>query len=117
MPDPRSRAYDEARSAFDQLETEDKTAFVLEATFATIGQAIDETGRWFARTVENVTSEDFWQDTFRAHPADGPGAAEPATAKQTSRRKAPSGSKKSAARKTTAKKTTKRTPRKKKDDE
>ena len=73
--------FDDVRSAFERLDTPDKAAFVFEATFETIGQAIGETGR---RVSEAVASIDF-DALFRmdgtasteAPPADTPPVAEP----------------------------------------
>lgn len=48
MPDAREDArkqYAKTRAEFEKLETQDKTAFVVEATFTTLGQAVEETGR------------------------------------------------------------------------
>ena len=71
-----------ARTEFEKLETQDKTAFVVEATFQTIGQAVEETGRHLAEAFEAVF--DFGMGTW-AEPGSwrhgserqGPHAAEP----------------------------------------
>ena len=57
MPDDREDArkqYTKTRDEFEKLNAQDKTAFVVEATFTTIGQAIEETGRQFADVLERV---------------------------------------------------------------
>jgi hypothetical protein len=104
MPDAREDArkqYQKTRSEFKKLETQDKTAFVLEATFATIGQAIEETGRHFADAMERAATFDFgsWREEGD-EPDDGPNPAEPPSAK-----------------KRTTKARTKKTSAKKKDSE
>jgi hypothetical protein len=86
MPDAREDArkqYKKTRSEFKKLETQDKTAFVLEATFATIGQAIEETGRHFADAMERAATFDFgsWREEGD-EPDDAPNPAEPPTAKK-----------------------------------
>ena len=81
--DPQDRAqYDDVRTAFERLKTQDKTAFVLEATFSTIGQALAETGRGLADLFEKAASEDFFSGRRPggATPppmSPSPGAAEP----------------------------------------
>jgi hypothetical protein len=86
MPDARKDArkqYKKTRSEFEKLETQDKTAFVLEATFATIGQAIEETGRHFADAMERAATFDFgsWREEGD-EPDDAPNPAEPPSAKK-----------------------------------
>jgi hypothetical protein len=105
MPDARKDArkqYKKTRSEFEKLETQDKTAFVLEATFATIGQAIEETGRHFADAMERAATFDFgsWREEGD-EPDDAPNPAEPPSAKK--RTTKPS-AKKSSAKKTPKKK-------------
>lgn len=55
MPDSTRRPpFDEVRAAFERLATPDKAAFVFEATFATLGQALSETGRRFSSAVSDL---------------------------------------------------------------
>ncbi|WP_412063333.1 hypothetical protein [Rubrivirga sp. IMCC45206] len=62
-PDP----LDAVRDAFSDLGTSRKAAFVLEATFETLSQALAETGRRAAETIDDLDI-DAW---FRAsEPAD-----------------------------------------------
>jgi hypothetical protein len=85
MPDAREDArkqYKKTRSEFEKLETQDKTAFVLEATFATIGQAIEETGRHFADAMERAATFDFGSWREPGDEPDGPNPAEPPTAEK-----------------------------------
>ncbi len=96
MPDPREEArkqYSKTRDEFEKLETQDKTAFVVEATFATIGQAVEDAGRQFADVLERVANYDFdWWDrpswgSDVASEADEPNPAEPPTAKKRAKRR------------------------------
>src|SRR6056297_2966284 len=99
MPDAREDArkqYQKTRSEFKKLETQDKTAFVLEATFATIGQAIEETGRHFADAMERAATFDFGSWREEGDEPDAPNPAEPPTAKKRA-------TKSSAKKKTTQK--------------
>ena len=76
--DPR---YAQVREAFARLQTQDKAAFVLEATFDTVGQALHDVGQSVGDAIEALGREDFFDDLFRRRGpgggADGPGAAEP----------------------------------------
>ena len=88
MPDDREDArkqYTKTRSEFEKLNAQDKTAFVVEATFTTIGQAIEETGRQFADVLERVASYDFgsWREPGSERDAPNP-AAPPASASRAS---------------------------------
>ena len=67
MPAPRPPV-DDLRRAFDRLATPDKAAFVLEATFDTIGQALAETGRRVSDAVQDLDLESLFRDPMR--PAD-----------------------------------------------
>ena len=81
--DTRSRAqYEKVRDEFAHLGTQDKTAFVLEATFATIGEAIRETGQHMADLFERVSKDDFWTPPTADEEAPEP----PPAPKKTSRR-------------------------------
>lgn len=70
--DPR---YEHVREAFAKLETQDKAAFVLEATFDTVGQALRDVGQSVGDVIEKMGKEDFFDDLFRTR-ARTPGAAE-----------------------------------------
>jgi hypothetical protein len=74
--DPR---YEQVREAFAKLETQDKAAFVLEATFDTFGQALRDVGQTVGDAVEKMGKEDFFDDLFRRRPETTPGAAEAAS--------------------------------------
>ena len=49
-----------ARAAFDKLDTQEKSAFILEATFSTIGQALEETGRRVSEAMESFDLDDLF---------------------------------------------------------
>jgi hypothetical protein len=80
--DPR---YAHAREAFARLDTQDKAAFVLEATFDTVGQALRDVGQTVGDALDGLGREDFFDDLFRRRagdtekPADAPGPAAPPT--------------------------------------
>ncbi|HEX8298336.1 MAG TPA: hypothetical protein VF594_04180 [Rubricoccaceae bacterium] len=80
MPTPRPGAsrpsFDDVRAAFDRLGTSDKAAFVLEATFGTIGQAVSETGRRVADAVSSLDLDGLFRDPLRPP---SPDAAPPST--------------------------------------
>ncbi len=59
---------DDLRRAFERLTTPDKAAFVLEATFETIGQALAETGRRVSTAVQDLDLDAIFRDPMR--PAD-----------------------------------------------
>ena len=73
-------AFDDVRSAFDRLGTSDKAAFVLEATFDTIGQAVAETGRRVADAVSSLDLDGFFRDPMRPAPPDAARDAAPPSA-------------------------------------
>ena len=94
MPEARDDArkqYSKTRAEFEKLETQDKTAFVVEATFTTIGQAIEETGRQFADVLERAANFDFGSWREEGSEPDAPNPAAPPTAEK----RAPSRRKKS----------------------
>ncbi|MDX1421176.1 MAG: hypothetical protein R3181_14520 [Rubricoccaceae bacterium] len=86
--DPR---YEHVREAFARLETQDKAAFVLEATFDTMGQALRDVGQSVGDTLEMMGREDFFSDLFRrrAAEADTPNAAPKAGPKKKGSKKTP----------------------------
>ena len=63
---PKPDPFDDVREAFADLGTSEKAAFVLEATFETIGQALAETGRRAATVLDDL-DVDSW---FRMEPDD-----------------------------------------------
>lgn len=103
MPTTSSR--DAARAAFDKLDTNEKSAFIFEATFNTIGQALEETGRRVADIFESINVDDLFtqeadEDNASAEPAEKKAAA---PKKPTSRKKPASRAKPKAASKTAGK--------------
>ncbi|MEM6326689.1 MAG: hypothetical protein AAF791_06170 [Bacteroidota bacterium] len=98
--DPKSKA----RDAFADLPTPEKTAFVIEATFQTIGQAIRETGQHLADILTDFDPETF----FRTHHEDAE-APSPASKKATAKKpaaKASGTTKTASAKKTTSRRKT-----------
>ncbi|MEM1044111.1 MAG: hypothetical protein AAGI91_15990 [Bacteroidota bacterium] len=85
MPDREEarKQYSKTRAEFEKLETQDKTAFVVEATFATLGQAVEDTGRQFADILERVANMNFG----REHDPDAPNPAAPPSAKKKTAKK------------------------------
>lgn len=69
----KSTPFDDVRDAFAELDTSAKAAFVFEATFATLGQALNETGRRVSEAIDDLDI-DSW---FRATPAEDLGAPPP----------------------------------------
>lgn len=89
MPDAREDArkqYSKARDEFEKLGTQDKTAFVLEATFATLGQAIEDTGRQFADVLERVANYNFGARPETEPPTPNPAAPPSAKKRATTSR-------------------------------
>lgn len=85
MPNSSRPPFDDVRAAFDRLATPDKVAFVLEATFETIGQALGETGRRVSDVVSSFDVDSLFRDAPSAErPSAAPGAA-PARPKRSPR--------------------------------
>ena len=111
MPtDPKHRA----RDAFADLDTAEKTAFVIEATFSTIGAALRETGQRLGDAITDFDPDAFFRGA--PHPPEASGApaearrprAKTATAPKTSTAKK-AAAKKAAATKPAASKTAPKT--------
>ncbi|CAN5514986.1 hypothetical protein BH23BAC4_BH23BAC4_07850 [soil metagenome] len=66
----RKAAYEQARAAFEDLGTEDKTAFAVEAAFNAFGTAVKDAGRALADVIERVQKEDFWKAPVDDQPAE-----------------------------------------------
>lgn len=49
--------FEEARSAFEKLDTQDKVAFVMEAALTTLGKAAEKGGRALADVLEKMAAE------------------------------------------------------------
>lgn len=71
---PPSSPFDRVRDAFAELPTSDKTAFIVEATFETIGEALGETGRHLSDFIESMDIES-WFRPATPPPPDIPPAA------------------------------------------
>ena len=114
--DPKARA----REAFAHLDTPEKTAFVIEATFSTIGAALRETGERLGSILTDFDPDDFFRSPERPAPEPTPEAKAAAAKKPAATRTRSSGAKKTTGKKTAAKKAGTKTAgraRKKKDDD
>ncbi len=87
MPDARETAreqYQKARAEFEKLDTQDRTAFVVEATFATVGRAVEDAGRQLSDLMEEVNQafSRTWADRppREPKPPKPPSPAKPPTA-------------------------------------
>ena len=96
MPRSTKDPFDSVRDAFSDLGTSEKAAFVLEATFATLGQALAETGRRAAAVVDALDIDAWFTSPPRAHP---PPQTPPATGEAPPMPATPADLKKTAARK------------------
>ena len=75
--DPRTRAqYEKVRDEFAHLGIQDKTAFVLEATFDTLGEVVREAGKTVSDLFERVSKDDFWTPPTAADEASSAEASE-----------------------------------------
>ena len=70
---PKPDPFDDVRDAFHTLGTSEKAAFVLEATFETLGQALAETGRRAATVLDDLDIDNW----FRTRPPEDVGAPPP----------------------------------------
>ncbi len=111
MPRPTKDPFDNVRDAFADLDTSEKAAFVLEATFSTLGQALAETGRRAASVLDDLDIDAWFTAPPRSYgspeetpPADEPPPmpATPVDIETTATRKKP-GSKKKPPSKTAGK--------------
>ncbi len=81
---------DDARAAFDRLGMPDKTAFVLESAFRTIGQAVSDAGEMVAEAVSSFDASDpFCTDAKSEEASDEPEKATGAASKPRANRAAP----------------------------
>ncbi len=60
-PSDRRTPFDDVREAFSDLRTSEKAAFVFEATFNTLGQAITETGRRVSTAIDDLDIDDWFR--------------------------------------------------------
>lgn len=67
-PIPPASPFERVREAFAELNTFDKSAFVVEAAFETIGEAVGEAGRSLSDMIESLDIERW----FTAPPATPP---------------------------------------------
>ncbi|OZC03495.1 hypothetical protein [Rubricoccus marinus] len=98
-PDPKSRA----RDAFADLDTPEKTAFVIEATFSTIASALRETGERLGEIITEFDPDAFFRDGTAAPAPEAPTEARRPRAKTAPAPKTET-AKKAAAKKAAASK-------------
>lgn len=60
-PNKTPNPFDDVREAFADLDTSEKAAFVFEATFATLGQALHETGRRVADAIDELDVDSWFR--------------------------------------------------------
>lgn len=104
--DPRSKQFEQARSAFEDLRIEDRALFLVQETIATVAHGIEQAGRTLAteidalfREVEEEIDEMMREAEEAEQEATSP-PLDPETTARTATRKKPMGTKK----------TTKQTP-------
>ena len=71
MPASKS-PFDAVRGAFSELDASEKTAFVLEATFAAVAEGLAETGRRLSAAVRDI--DDLFTAPHRERPVVDPEA-------------------------------------------
>ena len=92
-PDP----LDAVRDAFSDLRTGRKAAFVLEATFDTISQALAETGRRAAEVIDDLEIDNWFETDHDEAEVGAPPPPPPVTNPPTKRK--PAAKKKPASKK------------------
>lgn len=108
-------AYEQARTAFEKLETQDKVAFAVEAAFGAVGQSIEAAGRQLASVLDDLAGDA--AQAFSSSPPE-PGASEPTTAEPPGDEQPATGgarraTKKSGSKKATGSKASKKPPKSK----
>ncbi|MEM6287399.1 MAG: hypothetical protein AAF845_09590 [Bacteroidota bacterium] len=101
-----SSPFDDVRKAFSDLDTSEKAAFVFEATFATLGQALDETGQRVAEAIDDLDIESWFRPSTSKDADPEPKAKPRASRSKTSgaKPKTPASKPKTSRSKTTRKK-------------
>jgi len=74
----KNEKYQRARSDFDELDTEEKVVFILEATVSTVARGIDELGRVISDEINNAFSRRAERKARRGTYSNGEPAAPPA---------------------------------------
>jgi hypothetical protein len=77
----RRTRYDEARRNFDDLDVEERTRFLVEATASTLAHGLLQAGEALADGLEEAIRQARTRSPHRSE-RDGPGAAEPETAQR-----------------------------------
>lgn len=76
------RAYDEARRAFENMEIEDRTIFLVEAAATTVARGVQEVGRIVADELGRTFGGGRPHPPHEPAEPGRPGAAEPSTGSQ-----------------------------------
>lgn len=73
--------YDQARRRFEELEVEERTRFLLEASVSTFAQGLEQAGRALADGLDEIF-HGAERTSHSSGEAERPGAAEPETAQR-----------------------------------
>jgi len=79
MPDSRTSRYQQARRRFDELEIEERSRFLIEATASTLAEGVVQAGTLLADGIEEALRQ---ARKASESPGQQPGAAEPETAQR-----------------------------------
>jgi len=77
----RRTRYDDARRTFDELDVEERTRFLVEATASTLAHGLLQAGEALADGLEEAIRQARKRSDHRSERG-GPGAAEPETAQR-----------------------------------
>ena len=80
MPDAHESQYRQARRRFDELEIEEQSRFLIEATASTVAKGVVQAGALLADGLEEALRRARTAST--ASPGERPGPAEPETAQR-----------------------------------
>jgi hypothetical protein len=80
MPDSRTSRYQQARRRFDELEIEERSRFLIEATASTLAEGVVQAGTLLADGIEEALRRA--RRASEAPHGQQPGAAEPETAQR-----------------------------------
>jgi hypothetical protein len=72
MTDSPRPPFDDVRAAFERLATPDKLAFVLEAAFDTVGQAIGDAGRQVSEAIAGLDVDGLFRSAAEPTGPTGP---------------------------------------------
>jgi hypothetical protein len=81
MPDPTDSRYQQARRRFDELDLEEQSRFLIEATASTLADGVKQAGTLLADGIEETIRRSR-KASASSDPGSRPGAAEPETAQR-----------------------------------